>query len=188
MATVGVAPGVTPPHSPSRASGGKGGVAPVFSLSAGAVRSRRCRTNNPNRHSGTWTGGMLHPPPTSLCCTPPLCRCNMLRDPHRGPHSPTGRSRSSASAYLVEIGRPRSCPPCASLGRCSLPRSRPRDVCSVPEAVLSVMIASSNSVPDHRPISGGVVYPRPGEWRRRTRPRRRCSTPPTGARDSRSST
>ena len=46
--TPGVTPGGTPPHTTDRASGQKGGVAPVISRSAGADRSCRSRTINTN--------------------------------------------------------------------------------------------------------------------------------------------
>ena len=51
------------PRSPNRASGQKGGVAPVLLLSAGAVRVVRSRTKNPNNDGGKMDGG---------CCTPPF--------------------------------------------------------------------------------------------------------------------
>ena len=69
--------GGTPPHLPNRASGEKGGVAPVLSLSAGAVRERRARTKNTNNDSAKTTGGVVHPPrcswytPRSVCV--PFC-------------------------------------------------------------------------------------------------------------------
>ena len=52
----------TPPLPTDRASGQKGGVAPVHSLSAGAVWSCRSRTKNPNKDSEKWKGVCLHPP------------------------------------------------------------------------------------------------------------------------------
>ena len=58
--------------SPSRASGKKGGVAPVLSLSAGAVRVVRSRTRNPNNDSEKATGGVGHPLPCFWYTPPPL--------------------------------------------------------------------------------------------------------------------
>ena len=46
--------GADTPRSPNRASGQKGGVAPVLSLSAGAVRVVRSRTKNPNGAGENW--------------------------------------------------------------------------------------------------------------------------------------
>ena len=62
MLTPGLTPGLTRPPWPNRASGEKGGVAPVSPLSAGAVRVGRSRTTNPNNDSEQWKGGMGHPP------------------------------------------------------------------------------------------------------------------------------
>ena len=50
-------PWLTPPPSPNRASGQKGGVAPVLSLAADAVRVVRSRTTNPNSDSEKWKRG-----------------------------------------------------------------------------------------------------------------------------------
>ena len=44
------------PQSPCRASGTKGGVAPVLALAAGAVRVVRSKTKNPNNDSGNGSG------------------------------------------------------------------------------------------------------------------------------------
>ena len=63
--------------SPCRSSGTKGGVAPVLSLTAGAVRERRARTKDTNNDSAKTTGGVVHPPrcswytPRSVCV--PFC-------------------------------------------------------------------------------------------------------------------
>ena len=70
-------PGATHPTWPCRASGKKGGVAPVLSLSAGAVRGRRLMTKNPHSDGGNWKGCVLHPllcfwyTPPSVCV--PFC-------------------------------------------------------------------------------------------------------------------
>ena len=48
--------GGTPPPLPNRASGEKGGVAPVLALAAGAVRVVRSKTKNPNNDSGNGSG------------------------------------------------------------------------------------------------------------------------------------
>ena len=45
-------PDTPPPPSTDRASGQKGGVAPVLSLSAGAVRVVRSSTKNQNKAGG----------------------------------------------------------------------------------------------------------------------------------------
>ena len=55
--------GGTPPLLPNRASGEKGGVAPVSPRSAGAVRVGRSRTKNPNDDGGNMEGGCDTPPP-----------------------------------------------------------------------------------------------------------------------------
>ena len=70
--TLGGTPSATPPHSPCRASGKKWGVAPVLSLSAGAVLERRARTTNTNNDGDTMDGGVVHPPSVRvpLCVTP----------------------------------------------------------------------------------------------------------------------
>ena len=60
-ATPGATPGATPTPSADRASGHKGGVAPVQSLPAGASRVVRSRTKNPNGDSEKWTRGVPHP-------------------------------------------------------------------------------------------------------------------------------
>ena len=65
-------PGATPPPSADRASGQKGGVAPVPSLPAGAARVVRSRTKNPNGDSDKWKGEMPHPPPLFLPHPPPV--------------------------------------------------------------------------------------------------------------------
>ena len=66
-------PGVPPPTWPCRASGEKGGVAPVLSLSAGAVRVVRYRTRNPNNDSEKTMGGVGHPPLCYWYTPPPVC-------------------------------------------------------------------------------------------------------------------
>ena len=74
----------TPP-SPCRASGKKWGVAPVLSLSAGAVLERRARTTNTNNDGDTMNGGVVHSPPLFLVHSP-LCPCPIVRDLRRDPH------------------------------------------------------------------------------------------------------
>ena len=95
----GVIPGVAPPHSPCRTSGKNVGVAPVFSLSAGAVRDRRRRTNNPNSDGDIWKGGMWHPPQLFLW-HPPCCRCHMSLGPGLGPGFDPGTGQRSGQTRL----------------------------------------------------------------------------------------
>ena len=93
-------PGVdTPPPWPNRASGEKGGVAPVLSLTAGAVRERRARTENTNNDSGKndWWRGT---PPTLFLVHPPLCLCTILLDPRRDPIVTQERSRRRGTARI----------------------------------------------------------------------------------------
>ena len=71
--TPGGTPGGTPSPSPSRASGGKGGVAPVLSLTAGAVRVVRSRTKTPNNDGENTMGGVGHPPLRFWYTSPPVC-------------------------------------------------------------------------------------------------------------------
>ncbi len=92
------------PHSSSRASGEKRGVAPVLSLSAGAVRGRRLITKKPNSDGGNWKAGVLHPP---LCFwyTPPSVRVPFRSTPAVTPASTpercvSGRERGASRARL----------------------------------------------------------------------------------------
>ena len=92
----------TPPE-PCRASGQKGGVAPVLSLTAGAVRVRRSTTNSPNNDGETWTGGVPHPPPLFVP-HPPLCRCGMVEDPGQDPCQDPGTVQRSANNHVAASG------------------------------------------------------------------------------------
>ena len=56
--TPGLTPGGTPPPSTDRASGQKGGVAPVISRSAGADRSCRARMTNAKNDGDKWKVGV----------------------------------------------------------------------------------------------------------------------------------
>ena len=92
-----------PPPSPIRASGRKGGVAPVFPLSAGADRVTRSRTKNPNNDSAKWKGGMLQPPPR-LCCTPP-CVGATFRSCPAPCHAPCpGRDEQAGPCQVAASG------------------------------------------------------------------------------------
>ena len=100
----------TPPE-PCRASGQKGGVAPVLSLTAGAVRVRRSTPNSPNNDGETWTGGVPHPP-FCLCHTSPsvgvACSRTPARTPARTPRTvqTTGQHRAphvAASGLMSRI-------------------------------------------------------------------------------------
>ena len=95
--------GGTPPRLPNRASGEKGGVAPVSPLSAGAVRVGRSRTNNPNNDSEQWKGGMGHPPPAVFGTPPPL---SASRVPCHGACHGTGHGRGAPSDRHLGGGQP----------------------------------------------------------------------------------
>ena len=97
---------VHPPTRRAAPAAKKGGVAPVFPRSAGAARVGRSRTKNPNRNSGNWKGGVLHPPPRFVL-HPPLCRCHISRGPHRDPRRDPGtvqRLGQTRAGHLAASG------------------------------------------------------------------------------------
>ena len=106
--------GATPPPSPCRASGKKWGVAPVLSLSAGAVRERRARTTNTNNDGDTMDGCVVH---QTLCFwyTPPSVRVPLCVTPAVTPI--VTPERSSRRGNMARVTMP---PRDRSTGSCSI--------------------------------------------------------------------
>ena len=86
----------TPP-STDRASGQKRGVAPVFSLSAGAVRVSRSRSKNPNNAGVVCGAVVVHPSPLFLVHPPPRpCTISPALRPALRPAPERTRRRAAA--------------------------------------------------------------------------------------------
>ena len=110
----GVDTGVDTPPSTDRASGQKGGVAPVQSLPAGAARAVRSSSKSTSKTSGKGRGVCRHSAP-QFVDTPPHVRVYKTLPLRPALH--TGRNMRSALAQQVGSGEPETRPDLETVNR-----------------------------------------------------------------------